>query len=80
MLEDSSYADSVILNALSHLWGVRITVLDATTLQEQRFRHNEDMERADIVLVYNGVNHYSGAGMYTQLYIPWQSRYVPILW
>ena len=62
MLDEDHYGDSVTLMMISHMWGVRLTVLNSTTLQESRFRHTMDMEDADLVCVYNGVNHYSAAG------------------
>ncbi len=61
MLKDNSYGDQIVIKALSHLWGFRITVVRAVQLTEERFRHNVPLEEADIVLIYNGIDHYSYA-------------------
>ena len=62
MLDPKNYGDSIMLRLISHMWGVRITVLNAVTLTEVRFRHQEELDQADMVLVYNGKDHYNAAG------------------
>ena len=54
--------DEVVLFAVSCMWSVKITVFNLKTMQEYRIRHNRAMEEADIVIVYNGVNHFCAAG------------------
>ena len=62
MLDDTSYGDAIMLEMMSHLFGIRITILNSVNLRESRFRHNMDLEDADLVIIYNGVDHYSAAG------------------
>ena len=57
--------DGIILNALSYLWAARLTVVmpdfASHTWTEVRYRHREPLNKADLVVVYNGHNHYSAA-------------------
>ncbi len=62
MLNKGFYGDSVILSALSYQWDLKIIVLRADNLRETRFRHNSLIEQADLVLVFNGYQHYCSAG------------------
>jgi len=59
MMKFGEWGDSIMLKTLSLFFGLRVTVLTATALTEQRFRHDLPMAKADLVLVYNGHNHYS---------------------
>ena len=67
MLKPGSYGDSIILSSLAYFWDVKITVLRADFMREVRFRHNSPMEKADIILVYNGRNHYCPACEYSSV-------------
>ena len=62
MLRRDFWGDEVVLFAVSCMWSVKITVFNSKTLQEYRIRHDRAMEEADIVIVYNGVNHFNAAG------------------
>ncbi len=62
MAQPGSWGDRVLLKALSYAWGVRITILRALTMDEVRFRHNMPLPGVEFVLIYNGINHYVGAG------------------
>ena len=62
LLQKDFLADEVVLFTLSCMWVVKITVLNSKTMQEYRIRHNRHMEEADIVIVYNGSNHFIAAG------------------
>ena len=62
MLQRDFWGDEVVLFVMSCMWSVRITVLNLKTLQEYRIRHDRHMEEADIVIVYNGANHFTAAG------------------
>ena len=44
------------------MWLVKITVFNSKTMQEYRIQHDRAMEDADIVMVYNGSNHFNAAG------------------
>ena len=63
MLENSSYGDAMIVMAMSMLWNLKITVLNAERLFEIRFRHNSIISKADMVLVQSSqTEHYVAAG------------------
>ena len=64
MLKRSTWGEDVVLHALSCLFWVKITVINAgrETLDESRYRHRLPMATADMVLIYNGNNDYSFAG------------------
>lgn len=60
-MEPRSFGDSILLMCLAWRWHVKITVLDASSLRELRFRHDTMINQADFVLVYNGKNHFVAA-------------------
>ena len=63
MLKNSSYGDAMIVMAMSMLWNLKITVLNAERLFEIRFRHNSIISKADMVLVQSSqTEHYITAG------------------
>ena len=63
MLKNSSYGDAMIVMAMSMLWNLKITVLNAERLFEIRFRHNSIISKADMVLVQSSqTEHYVAAG------------------
>jgi len=66
MLRKGSYADEIMVRAISLMWGLRITVIHGEYLTETRYRHSGTLEHADLVLVHVG-NHYSGVCKYTSL-------------
>ena len=61
-LQRDFWGDEVVLFAVSCMWSVKITVFNPKTLQEYRIRHDRAMEEADIVIVYNDLNHFNAAG------------------
>ena len=57
LLRSSSWGDSICLDMISRMWGLRITVLDASSklnLVERRIRHNLPMMNADVVMLFTG--------------------------
>ena len=59
-----TWGDSVCLDMISRMWDLRITILDTqdmTNLKEKRIRHQLPMEEVDMVLLFDGKTHYSGA-------------------
>ena len=56
------WGDEVVLFAMSCMWSVKITVFNSKTMQEYRIWHEVAMEDVDIVIVYNGINHFNAAG------------------
>ena len=64
MLKRSTWGEDVVIHALSCCFRLKITVLNAgrETLDESRYRHRLPMAAANMILIYNGNNHYSFAG------------------
>ena len=62
LLQRDFWGDEVVLFAVSCMWAAKITVLNTKTLQEYRIRHDRMMEEADVVITYNGSNHFNAAG------------------
>ena len=58
MLRGDSWGDSLIVWAFSRFLGLRVTIVDATTLIETRVRHNLVLLAADIVIAFNSRDHY----------------------
>ena len=62
LLQRDFWGDEVVLFAVSCMWSVKITVLNTKTMQEYRIRHDRAMEDTDMVVTYNGSNHFNAAG------------------
>ena len=62
MLKRTTWGEDLVLYSLASLFDLRITVVNSSTLEEYRYRHNLPLHHADIVLVYDGRNHYLFAG------------------
>ena len=62
VLKRGFWGEDIILQTFSIMTKTRITVLNAEKLEEYRISHNLPMKKVDIVLVFNGRNHYSYAG------------------
>ena len=62
MRKRGQWGDDIILHAFASLCNVRITVVNAARLEEYRFRHDIPLKKVNVILIYNGRNHYSYAG------------------
>ena len=51
------------------MWQVTITSLNAETLGEIRIRHDRPIDKADIVIIHAGGDHYMGCSKYAGLII-----------
>jgi hypothetical protein len=65
MLGEGAWGDQIVLRALSMMFGLSITVLNADGLYPLGFRHSRPLHRTDVVVVYNGGTHYVGTGNYS---------------
>ncbi len=65
MAKPDFWGDAVVLKAFSKLFNWRITVVNQPDLTSYRFCHNKVLNDVDMVLVYNGVNHYWGTCKYS---------------
>ena len=62
LLNKATWGEDVCIHALSCLFHLKITCVNASRLDEARYCHNLPLGAADIVLIFNGNNHYSFAG------------------
>ena len=62
LLRRDFWGDEIVLFAVSCMWLVKITGFNTKTMQEYRIRHDRAMEDADMVVTYNGSNHFNAAG------------------
>ena len=62
LLSKKMWGDDVVLYSLSCIYDLKITVLNAHTMDEYRYRHNQPLASADMVLILTGGNHYLYAG------------------
>ena len=62
LLNKATWGEDVCIHALSCLFCLKITCVNASRLDEAQYRHNLPLGAADIVLIYNGNNHYSFVG------------------
>ena len=69
ILQNKSWGDAHILTLISMMWQVTITSLNAETLGEIRIRHDRPIDKADIVIIHAGGDHYMGCGKYAGLII-----------
>ena len=58
MISDKVYGDLCLLKLIASMWSVRITVVRCDSLSEVGIRHDLPLEKAEIVLLYNGVSCY----------------------
>ncbi len=65
MSKPDFWGDAIVLKAFSKLFNCRITVVNQPDLTSYRFRHNKVLNDMDMVLVYNGLNHYWGTCKYS---------------
>ena len=69
MLKRTTWGEDMVRYSLASLFDLRITVVNSSALEEYRYRHNLPLHHADIVLVYNGRNHYLFAGKWTLVHM-----------
>ena len=61
MWQDGTWGDETFTAALSIMWQLATTVLNAEDLYEVRMRHDRPLGDVDLVVVHCGQNHYVGA-------------------
>ena len=63
MLSPHSWGDELFLYAMSHMWGVGITLLyPSENNREHKIRHSMPLSEAHFALLYTGHSHYSRIG------------------
>ena len=66
MLNKRTWADEIIINAISIMWQLTVTVVYGTDLRHLRIRHSipkEELATVSLVLIYSKDNHYSATGI-----------------
>ena len=69
MLQDCVWGDFILLNLVSAMWGVRISVVRRDSCAEVRIRHNCELIESDVVILFNGrelAGHYSAVSRVEQ--------------
>jgi hypothetical protein len=70
MLRPGSWGDQTVIFALSMMLNLRISVLLSNSLTHLAFRHSGGLGQADIILIYNGRDHYNTIGkLYITFYL-----------
>ena len=64
VLTNGTWGDDIVLQLISCLWQISITILKANGLGEIRIRHNMRISKVDLVVVHAGGDHYLGCGTY----------------
>ena len=62
LLKSTTWGEDIVIYAISDLFRIKITSINATRLDEYRCRHNQSLNVVDAVLIFNGSSHYSYAG------------------
>ena len=62
VLKNGTWGDDIVLQLISCLWQISITILKADGLGEIRIRHNMRISKVDLVVVHAGGDHYLGCG------------------
>ena len=63
VLTNGTWGDDMVLQLISCLWQISITILKTNGLGEIRIRHNMRISKVDLVVVHAGGDHYLGCGM-----------------
>ena len=62
MLGRDTSADYPLELAISIMFQAELTIVNAPSLTEVRIRHDSALEKADLILLYNGITHYTAVG------------------
>ena len=68
IMKAGEYGDTLVIALFAWMWQLKVTVVCAPedvmhqAITELRYHHDCPLGMADVVLVYNGHNHYSCAG------------------
>ena len=62
LLDKATWGDDVCIHALFCLFHLKITCVNTSQLDKARYRHDLPLGTMDVVLIFNGNNHYSFVG------------------
>lgn len=63
-----NWLDQCFIKVMRIIWGIKITVVKAASLTEERFEHDVDIYNADMVLIFNeqhDCGHYNAVRKYS---------------
>ena len=70
LLDRRFWGDDVCLYAFTLMFKTTITVINAVKLEEYRIRHDLPLHEVEIILIFNGRNHYTYAGTFSGRLLP----------
>ena len=73
LLKSTTWGEDIVIYALSDLFRIKITSINAIRLDEHRCRHNQSLNVVDAVLIFNGSNHYLFASKWLFANFNWMS-------
>ena len=62
LLDPSTFADEIVLTAISFMWGVTISIVYPDDLRVFNIRHHLPLDQVDLIFLYSGLFHYSPIG------------------
>ena len=65
MLTPYTWGEEIVLTQVSMMWQIRITAVYTERVLQERVRHNKNLERTDLVVVYCRGTHYIGAAKHS---------------
>ena len=54
--------DYLVELAISIMFQTKLTIVNAPSITEVRIRHDSALEKADLILLYNDITHYTAVG------------------
>ena len=65
MFKSTTWGEDVMIYRISDLLKLKITTINAQRLDEFCCRHNQPLAATDVILIFNGTNHYSFASKWS---------------
>ena len=62
MLGRDTWGDYPVELAISIMFPAKLTIVNALSLTEVRISHYSALEKADLILLYNGITHHTAVG------------------
>lgn len=65
MLKTTTWADTLMARGLSIVWNLRVSLLYTNPLSVVRIRHRVKPTEADVVIIYNGRDHFTSTSKFS---------------
>ena len=69
LLKSNTWGEDVVIYAISDLFKLKITAINVSRFDEFRCRHNQPISAVDVILIFNGSNHYSYASKWSFVHL-----------